>query len=195
MKKRVLLFLFVSTVLLFMVSCAPDIPDPSDTSGTITDTSGNKKVALHVIDGEQPEINLACLLKPINTNASELKAGMSLDDVKNILKDQQIFCFTDYIFFCDREGRDVVIVMADGRTVQEIKIMDHIIPTHEAFESLKFGMTLIEVIEKVGLPFQSTTSGFLTCDFISEDGTLYTANWGFDSESKNCILIEVSYYR
>ena len=193
--KKVLLFLFASCVLLFITSCAPDISGPSDTSGTITDTSGNKKVTLHIIDGEQPEINLECLLKPTNTYASELKVGMSLDDVKNILKDQQIFCFTDYIFFCDREGRDVVIVMADGRTVQEIKIMDHIIPTHEAFESLKFGMTLIEVIEKVGLPFQSTTSGFLTCDFISEDGTLYTANWGFDSESKNYTLIEVSYYR
>ena len=108
---------------------------------------------------------------------SGISVGMTSAEVREGLKSRNIeyFEYSPCFFFEDEEGMNVVVrtsVSADS-LVKEVKRFKKTIGNSDDFGQIKEGMTIFEVVEFVGIPIESTTSGMSSVDFLSSDGSRY----------------------
>ena len=99
--------------------------------------------------------------------------GMSFEDVEATLRDFSTFEYIGYLFYRDTEGQNVVARFdQDMKRIEEIKMFDPVSIDAQAFETLRVGMTIYEVVERIGLPTGSYTFGIASLNFESKDGTV-----------------------
>lgn len=109
---------------------------------------------------------------------SEIEIGMTRSDFKMLTEGTEVFNYIMYSFFQDQEGQDVTILWGNnGTTIAKINRVPHVVATVEGFRSLEAGMDVFEVVNRIGLPFDSFTSGMITMAFQFENGQVYQAYW------------------
>lgn len=68
--------------------------------------------------------------------------------------------------------RTTTVLNYDGQIEEETKFSP-VEPTREAFTGISEGMTVEDVVERVGLPTRTGTSGMISLDFDCIDGTTF----------------------
>ena len=104
--------------------------------------------------------------------------------------EENIFWFQNYVLFLDCNG-DLVVVQHEETGVRGLRKysmpFDTVIDAD--FASVTEGMTFYELIERVGPPLGMYTSGVLSLDFQTTDGTRYRVE--FEQEYRDRFYIPI----
>ena len=173
----ILLFLFCSCIKTNTLSnqtttTQVEICSTQDTHNTQFTTGGIVDVDEHVCE---------------NCNTI---VGMEKEDFEIFVEKYDVFRYMKWMFWKDENGNHCIAELSsDYKTINKAHFFlnTQIIPTKENFESITYGMDMFDVVEKVGIPFRSVTSGLATLDFLADDGTVYRVN----ISSKDRTVIEV----
>ena len=122
------------------------------------------------------------------TKYDEVTIGMTYDEFESFLKGKDVFTSDCYAFWRDENGNEFAVEFW-GNNVKVNRIASFsrqgAKPTSEDFESIVSGMGMLEVVERVGIPFRSVESGFATFDFLADDGTVYRISFRSSGELAN----------
>ena len=117
--------------------------------------------------------------------------GMTHDEFYSFMEGKDVFSYGNYAFWSDENGNDFVAEFSS----KELKIIriEHFSrqdkkPTSDDFKKITAEMDMFNVVEIVGNPFRTVTSGLATLDFLSNDETVYRID--FDA-SNGYKVIEV----
>lgn len=123
-----------------------------------------------------------------------LKVGDDVMDIFSVkgLKDE--FWFNRYIFFT--YGKMNYVVRYDEKDMNEneayisyIFTCEKSLAREEDFERIEEGMLIYQVVELVGLPYLSPTSGVITARFKANTGKRYSVHFYYsDPEDSNSDL-------
>ena len=80
------------------------------------------------------------------------------------------FNYCGYLFFSYNGANVVAQTDADGKTLKKVEKYEMVTPDDAAFDNLEEGMTVFDLVEKVGLPKGSYTSGMISLFFETNDG-------------------------
>ena len=138
------------------------------------------------------------------TAYDEVSVGMTYDEFESFMDGKDVFAYGRYAFWRDENG-DEFVVEFSGKEFKVNRMRSFsrqgVKPTSEDFENIIAGMGIFEVVERVGIPFRSVTSGFTTFDFLADDGTVYRINFdasnGYGNDmctfgSEEYIVLEVN---
>ena len=157
--KKVLLAICLVFVMLLSVSC-----DSKDDDGNLEKIMEENSL-------------------PVNTSETisvdGIEVGMSGKDVRSLL-DGKIDYFSCYgcFFYKNDDNKDVLIQFTrDTDTVYRIESYEHTEPERELFATISEDMYVFDVVEIVGLPQRSTTSGMTSTDFLLENGDFFRIYW------------------
>ena len=120
---------------------------------------------------------------PVNTSETisvdGIEVGMSGKDVRSLLDGKiDYFSYNGCLFYKNDDNKDVVIQFArDTDTVYRIEAYEHTEPERELFATISEDMFVFDVVEIVGLPQRSTTSGMTSTDFLLENGDVFRIYW------------------
>jgi hypothetical protein len=110
--------------------------------------------------------------------------GMSFEEFREKNSEDSYFLYYGgYLFTKNNEGNHIVARMSDDGTViskincYEVSNIDN---SDEAFNSIKEGMSIEEVVSIVGIPQGSYTSGMPTLSFESASGKMYWIYLNFE---------------
>jgi len=115
----------------------------------------------------------------VSTQQTEnLAVGMTYEEFQSLHADVDFQKYRGYIFYVDADQNNIVVKLdADGQTIEKFEIFPAIQPNAEAFFAIRKGMNVFEVVEAVGVPFQSVTHGISSSDFKGTDGTIFRVQW------------------
>jgi len=120
--------------------------------------------------------------------SDEVKVGMKYKDaIETIENKEGFFQLGSYLFYVDENGNNTVVEL-DGKSIEvkSVKAFYQVKPDKKAFSEITEGMDVYKVVEKVGIPFRSVTSGLRTSDFKATGGSVFRINW-----NENMTVIEV----
>lgn len=120
--------------------------------------------------------------------SDEVKVGMKYNDARKTVENKDgFFQLGGYLFYVDENGNNTVIELDENfQEVKSVKAFYTVKSNKKAFSEITEGMEVCEVVEKVGIPFRSVTSGLRTSDFKATDGSVFRINW-----NENMTVIEV----
>ena len=154
-KKSISLF-FLCLVML-LSSCAGS-DNQYDASTGVTTTST-----------ETPTISQEEIITP-----ESIKVGSEdFSEMCRILQktDRTFFAWNYYAFWIDSDGNNVIAEMEPGENVKAITRYRAITTNAESFAEITVGMSIYEVVERVGIPYyRQRFSGVDPIDFRSSDG-------------------------
>lgn len=175
MKKHVnYIGLFIAMLMIFVLSgCLNPKNIQSEVGETTTGTATEEKN-----DTEKTE--------NIYSSVSEIKkAGVKFDDVKDATTAEEFKTKVDaecrydwltYVFFIDADGEECYALFeSDLQTVKKVVklgLKSDFRPTKEAAEGIAAGMPIEEIVEVLGIPFASRTSGVLSAAWETDDGSI-----------------------
>lgn len=114
------------------------------------------------------------LLTACNTNyqySAEDFIGKDRDYLNSLVPEDQRFDYQEYSFFEDSKGNPCVVVYGRREISDFYTFPKKKVDTSKAtFEKIQKGMTIYEVVELVGIPHRTATSGFSTMVFQGDDG-------------------------
>ena len=128
---------------------------------------------------------------PVNTSETisvdGIEVGMSGKDVRSLLEGKvDYFSYNGCLFYKNDDNKDVVIQFTrDTDTVYRIEAYEHTEPERELFASIIEGMDVFDVVEIVGLPQRSATSGITSTDFLLENGDVFRIQWADNMRVKS----------
>lgn len=110
----------------------------------------------------------------LSEDAMGCSVGMSGAEFRETVPDDARFDYLEYSFFNDDKGNNCVVRFdkyGDG-SIAELRIFPSKSTdvSAESFASINEGMTLFEVVEKVGLPTGTATFGFASLVFAGDEG-------------------------
>lgn len=110
----------------------------------------------------------------LSEDAMGCSVGMSRTKFGEIVPEVVRFDYLEYSFFADDNGNNCVVRFdksGDG-SIAEVRIFPSKSTdvSAESFASIHEGMTLFEVVEKVGLPTGTATFGFASLVFAGDEG-------------------------
>ena len=105
--------------------------------------------------------------------------GMTEEKARENIKSRNVeyFDYGSLMFFENEEGKNTVIHTSPDASgvflLYEIGTFDKVVADQSAFEKIERGMSVLDVVELVGLPIGSTTFGMSSLDFECSNGTVY----------------------
>lgn len=125
-------------------------------------------------------ISIICILLLIMSGSSckklmTIEVGMTYDEFENKNTNIDYKHYFGYVFHDNGDGTITIASFEpkSGYTVGRIETYSKPSPSKNDFGLIKPGMDLFEVTKLVGIPKDSTTFGFATLDYLSEDGLKY----------------------
>lgn len=119
---------------------------------------------------------------------NNIAIGMTYDEVLSLQSDMKYLIHRNYMFYVDSDGKNIVVEFGNETyLVEKIEDFQTVAAEQDSFSSITEGMTVFDVVEKVGLPLRCTTSGLSTLDFQSMDGSMFRILW-----DENMKVIEVT---
>lgn len=125
---------------------------------------------------------LLCLLLVVTLFVScaskrEIKIGMSYDELDRINSENLYFNYRGYVFYVDSNGDNAVAEFGKSNSIETIKSFPKVKPSRKDFLEISNGMTVYEVVERVGIPFRTATFGVSSLDFKARDGSIFRVCW------------------
>ena len=120
---------------------------------------------------------LVCLLLLSScSKTNEAYVGMSMDEFNSFMEGNDVFLYGPYAFWHDeRENYFAAEFSNESFEISRIESFSNRDgkPTKRDFENIIEGMDIFQVVEILGNPLGSTTSGLSTLDFEADDGMVY----------------------
>ena len=132
------------------------------------------------------------IIWPSTVMANNFKTDMPCEEIYMTLNEHNTLHVDDenHIYFRDKKGTNVVLTKSsDKESISKINTFE-LIPLDSDFNQIKPRMSVEEVINKIGVPFQSVTSGFYTTDFYSQSGSIYRIQWTTDMLNGTTTVLE-----
>ena len=123
--------------------------------------------------------------------SEKISVGMNNDAFFEIAEDQrEYYQMGPYCFF-KNFGKDyVVLIDFEQGTVQEIHSFPSVTPTNRDFEKLEIGDDIFTVVDKVGVPEGSYTSGTISLTYKLSNNDVYTI---YFNSSNDMTVSEIAY--
>ena len=121
---------------------------------------------------------------------SLFRVGMTREEVCAL--DADCFACFGYLFCKSEGGKGVLCRMNAADRVAEVTEFSPAGPQKEAFSEIRPGMTMPDVVTKIGFPIRSATFGLATLDFRSSDGSEYRIQWDENRDGANWTVVEIS---
>ena len=118
--------------------------------------------------------------------------GMSRMDYLATIPDEARFDYLDFSFYKNLFGDPVVVRFnLDADVIADIQVYPKLRTdtSLKAFSELEKGMSIYDVVSKVGVPYRSSTSGMISMDFIANDGTVFCIYWKYVENGNEKILV------
>lgn len=116
-----------------------------------------------------------------NTDNGSAEALNTYDKLVSEYPNMHIQQYRGYVFYVDENGNNVVAELGDDyNTFVKTEKSPNVEPTIDDFSLIKAGMSVFEVVQKVGLPIGSHSFGLSTLIFEATDGTKFRINWSAD---------------
>ena len=110
--------------------------------------------------------------------------GMGKADFEECIPSESRYSYYAYCFYTNKWGNPVIVKFDYGTGTEDPKVEDvrcfsrlGIRNSNRAFERLEKGMSIYEVVSKVGIPCGSHTYGMDSSAYQAKDGTVYTVYW------------------
>lgn len=118
--------------------------------------------------------------------------GMSRTDYSATIPDEARFDYLNFSFYKNLFGDPVVVRFnSDADVIADIQVYPKLRTntSMKAFSELEKGMSIYDVVSKVGVPYRSSTSGVISMDFIANDGTVFCIYWNYVENGNEKILV------
>ena len=116
--------------------------------------------------------------------------GASYEELSELFFGNEHFEHGEFVFIKDRRGTNVVAELKIGSNeVVDIRAYPPVSPSHEDFEKITDGMSVFDVVERVGIPFGSFTSGVDSLSFKASDGSVYMVVWDMNMKVSEVSLL------
>ena len=125
------------------------------------------------------------------TDHEGISAGMSYEDLCDLLENKKSYQYYNYIFLTNKWGNPIVVELNyNDFSVSKIRCYSSLwtSTSPHAFEQIEEGMSISEVTSRVGIPFTSRTGGKITLNYHSESEDEYVIY--FDLEKDWTITVE-----
>ena len=102
-----------------------------------------------------------------------ISAGMSYEDLCDLLENKKSYQYYNYIFLTNKWGNPIVVELNyNDFSVSKIRCYSSLwtSTSPHAFEQIEEGMSIFEVTSRVGLPFGSTTFGMNSLSYYDTSG-------------------------
>ena len=112
--------------------------------------------------------------------------GMSYSEFTELMPKTEYYSYYPYVFYTNSTGHYVVAHLSGDNKIIEIKCFNKLFTNKSplAFATIKEGDHIYDVVAKVGIPFDSFTSGMDSCAFKASNGSTYSIYWhSVDTES------------
>jgi len=107
--------------------------------------------------------------------SGQLSTGMDNQAFLEIADDQREFLqYGPYVFFANAGNNYVALLDYTTGKVKELYTFEDVLPKDDDFSKIQAGDDVFTVVELVGLPMGSYTSGFKTLTFKSRSGKMFT---------------------
>lgn len=125
---------------------------------------------------------------------SDQLIGKTIDEVSDILVIDQSLLAYGYGFATDISGNPLVLewkindedeILITNATIFDAKNVDN---SPEGFDGLEEGMTIFQVVEKVGIPSSIPVTGMFFLEFADSEGNAYSLSWQGDPICLGSIL-------
>ena len=114
----------------------------------------------------------------VSCNKGAIHQGMSSDEFSKSISKLPHFAYLNYCFFTDENDIPTVVTLSkDASTVESVRTFKKTSPTNEDFKKIVSGMTIYEVVELVGLPYESASFGQISMNFHASEGHFFTIDW------------------
>lgn len=114
--------------------------------------------------------------KKTNIDSSSITAETTYEECVELFGEKDVRRFFDCAFFVDKNGKNTVVQFsledAKNQKVKRIEVFDKKKMSSEDISGVPLEIDIFEVVEKIGLPIGSNTSGLKTLDFESSDGKI-----------------------
>lgn len=148
----------------------------SDEAGLFNDKENQR----HLIVTEGQRAYIRSLL--LEAEKSDL-VGKTYEEVLAGCSGLPVQEYLNYVFYVNPEGNNVVVAFdGERKLVERAEIYSAVEPEEDDFASITVGMSVFDVVKKVGHPSQSVTFGLATMDFEGKNGALFRILW--DGEMK-----------
>ncbi len=118
----------------------------------------------------------------------QLSVGMDNQAFLDIADDQRGFLeYGPYVFFANAGNNYVALLDYETEKVKLLYAFESVMPMNEDFSKIQEGDDVFTVVELVGLPMGSYTSGFKTLSFKSRSGKIFTVY--LDGEDKVAMVL------
>ena len=134
-------------------------------------------------------ILLVCIILILSScvSSKQIAVGMSYEEFLSTKKDMNFLEYRNYVFYVGSYEKNIVVEFGrESNLVEKIEAFPKVRATEEDFYSIKAGMTVFDVVEKVGIPSNSVSFGLSTLDFECIDGLKFRVLW-----DQNMKVIEV----
>lgn len=127
------------------------------------------------------------LAKDIDLKESIL--GMSIDEIYDFSSEYNGFEYCNYLFIDYDENTDVVIKLSrDCNKIASVNIYHNSPFDSDVISKIEFGMTVNQVIELIGNPTETFTSGIISLAFENDEATI---NIQFIDDGEDLIVLYV----
>ncbi len=107
--------------------------------------------------------------------------GASYKELNYAFLGKESFQYANFVFIKATDKKNVVAELdSEHKNAVDIHAYRSVSPSHEAFEEITVGMSVFDVVERVGIPFGSFTHGISSLDFKASDGSVYRIIWDAD---------------
>ena len=123
--------------------------------------------------------------------------GMSVDDFFDQVPEERCFCYLGYIFYNNQLGDPVVAQRSDDyKTISEIRSFSKytIRPNRLTAEGIHPGMSVYDVVSKLGTPVGTATFGMITLAFDLEGGVRCVVYLGGELSDSDLVVTSVVFY-
>ena len=104
--------------------------------------------------------------------------GASYKELDYAFLGKDSFQYANFVFIKATDKKNVVAELdSEHKNVVDIRAYRSVSPSHEDFEEITDGMSVFDVVERVGIPFGSFTSGVDSLSFKASDGSVYMVVW------------------
>ena len=107
------------------------------------------------------------------------------------IPEENVFAYYTFCFYRDADGNSIVVEKCSEHH-EAINVQSYPDPhfVKEDFYKLNDGMDIYEIVELVGVPTDSFTSGVFSTNFIMDDGDSLMVTWSADWKAQSFRYIE-----
>ena len=123
---------------------------------------------------------------------SQIRVGMTYNEFRELNESEKSFYYMNYAFIEEKSDQSIVVEFSsDMQGVVKKEQYDFSSNYFvQDFDRIVPGMSVYEVVELIGMPIGSSTSGMRSLDFSSNDSSIYRVLWDDEMKVVECYKVK-----